>query len=75
MNRKCAGRNPGGSAGIMLFSGSILQLREFVKDFWWRNRAEKDASDLELLAKRLELCERYGLTREELNLLWIHFRR
>jgi hypothetical protein len=50
------------------FGSVLLQLRELVKDLWYRNSAEKSACELGILKTKLELIERYGVPREELQL-------
>lgn len=41
--------------------GPVRELREFVKDLWFRNAQEKERGELELLDTRLEIASKYGL--------------
>ena len=36
----------------------LLQLRELIKDMWYRNSQERRLGDLAVTEKRIELCER-----------------
>lgn len=52
-----------GSPGTISLAGlgePIHQLREFVKDLWYRNRQEKQAGQLEILRQYLALEREYG---------------
>jgi hypothetical protein len=51
------------SPGIVSFQGlgeAIQQVREFVKDVWFRNRQEKELGRLEIARQHLLLQREYG---------------
>jgi hypothetical protein len=41
------------------------QVREFIKDLWFRNRQERRHGELDLLDRQLELAAKYGLLDSE----------
>jgi hypothetical protein len=47
----------------------IKQLRELIKDLWYRNRQERERGDLELVRQRLEICSEYGLPPQQVLVL------
>lgn len=49
----------------------MQQLRELIKDLWYRNRQEKEAGDLEFLKKKIEILGQYSLTPRQISALAI----
>ena len=49
------------SPGVITFEGSgeiIKQIRELIKDLWYRNRLEKQEKEIELKIKKMDYAER-----------------
>lgn len=58
------------SAGGFSFTGVgkiVKEIREFVKDLWYRNSQEKQKGDIELQKDKLDLIEKYLALRDRLS--------
>ncbi|HEV3094828.1 MAG TPA: hypothetical protein VGY30_09970 [Solirubrobacteraceae bacterium] len=50
------------STGFLGVLGEPLhQLRELIKDIWFRNRQERIAGELDLLERRIQIAHTFGL--------------
>ncbi len=62
------------SPGGVSFKGlgePLHQLRELVKDLWYRNRQEKERGELEILKEKIELFSNHGLPAQQVFVLAI----
>lgn len=49
----------------------LTQLRELIKDLWYRNRQEREQGELELLQRRIEMFSQHGLPPQQVLVLAI----
>jgi hypothetical protein len=47
----------------------IREVREFIKDIWYRNRQEREKGDLEILKQKLELVGQGNLPPQQVQVL------
>jgi hypothetical protein len=47
----------------------IAQLRELIKDVWYRNRQERARGELQILREKLELYSQYSLTVQQIDIV------
>jgi len=47
----------------------VREIREFIKDFWYRNRQEKERGELELVKAKLDLIAKHNLQPEQIHIL------
>lgn len=63
------------SPGGFSFSGlgePIGQLRELIKDLWFRNRQERERGELQILRDKLELFATYNLSVQQIDVIATH---
>ena len=51
---------------VIAGGGIVREIRELIKDLEYRNEQEKEMGQLNILEKKLEIMERYGIPKNEL---------
>jgi hypothetical protein len=60
--------SPGGFS-LKGLGDPLKELRELIKDLWYRNRQERERGNLEILKERLEIASKYNLPPQYVKIL------